>query len=156
MARRTMKAAPIQARTGSSDARWQGSATRQTMSARSVPAFMSCLRLPRALVAIKPLPSDHCQKGLEEPSIVLQPAEDPQEDDKTCVRIMGRVTYNILITFAGQPPTTALVGTSFVTTAPAATMAFSPTVTPGQITARAPIHAPLSMETGEQCRTNRS
>ena len=39
---------------------------------------------------------------------------------------------SILITFAGTPPTTAKSGTSFVTTAPAATTAYSPIVTPGQ------------------------
>ena len=47
--------------------------------------------------------------------------------------------YSIfLITFAGLPPTTTLSGTSFVTTAPAATTAFLPMVTPGQM--MAPMH----------------
>lgn len=45
----------------------------------------------------------------------------------------------VLITFAGTPPTTVLAGTSLLTTAPAATMAFSPTVTPGKMVAPAPI-----------------
>ena len=40
-----------------------------------------------------------------------------------------------------MPPTTVFAGTSFETTAPAATTAFSPTVTPGSIVAPAPIHA---------------
>jgi len=43
--------------------------------------------------------------------------------------------------FAGIPPTIVLSGTSLETTAPAATMAFSPMVTPGKIVALAPIHA---------------
>lgn len=42
---------------------------------------------------------------------------------------------------AGIPPTTVLAGTSLETTAPAATMAFSPMVTPGKIVAAAPIQA---------------
>lgn len=42
---------------------------------------------------------------------------------------------------AGTPATMTLSGTSFVTTVPAATMAFSPTVTPGRMIAPAPIHA---------------
>lgn len=52
-----------------------------------------------------------------------------------------------LINRAGTPPTIALAGTSPVTTAPAATMAFSPTVTPGKMVAPAPIHAfcPITM-----------
>ena len=42
--------------------------------------------------------------------------------------------YSIfLITFAGLPPTTTLSGTSFVTTAPAATTAFLPMVTPQKL-----------------------
>ena len=44
------------------------------------------------------------------------------------------------MTFAGTPATTVLAGTSFVTTAPAATTEFSPIVTPGKIVAFAPIH----------------
>ncbi len=38
---------------------------------------------------------------------------------------------------AGTPPTMLLLGTSLVTTAHAATMEFSPTVTPGKIIAPA-------------------
>ncbi len=47
--------------------------------------------------------------------------------------------------FAGTPPTIVLSGTSFVTTAPAATIELIPTVTPGSIVAPAPTHAPLLM-----------
>ncbi len=43
--------------------------------------------------------------------------------------------------FAGTPPTIVFGLTSEVTTAPAATTAFSPMVTPGKIVAAAPIHA---------------
>ena len=43
--------------------------------------------------------------------------------------------------FAGIPPTTVFAGTSLETTAPAATTAFSPMLTPGSIVAAAPIHA---------------
>ena len=45
-----------------------------------------------------------------------------------------------LITLAGFPTTTALFGTSLVTTAPAPTTAFSPIVTPGSIVTFTPIH----------------
>jgi len=45
-----------------------------------------------------------------------------------------------LIFLAGTPPTRVLSGTSFVTTAPAATTAFRPIVTPGQMVAP---HFPL-------------
>ena len=48
-------------------------------------------------------------------------------------------TSIFLITFAGLPPTTTLSGTSFVTTLPAATTAFLPMVTPGQM--MAPMHS---------------
>lgn len=44
-----------------------------------------------------------------------------------------------LIIFAGTPATTVFFGTSLVTTAPAAITAFSPTITPGQMVALAPI-----------------
>jgi hypothetical protein len=40
---------------------------------------------------------------------------------------------------AGTPPTIEFSTTSLVTTAPAATIAFSPIVTPGRIVAPAPI-----------------
>lgn len=43
--------------------------------------------------------------------------------------------------FAGIPPTIILSGTSFDTTAPDATTAFSPMVTPCNMVAPAPIHA---------------
>lgn len=44
-----------------------------------------------------------------------------------------------LIIFAGTPATTVFFGTSLVTTTPAAITAFSPTITPGQMVALAPI-----------------
>ena len=47
----------------------------------------------------------------------------------------------LLINFAGTPPTTVFAGISLVTTEPAATTEFSPTVTPGSIIAPAPIQA---------------
>ena len=52
------------------------------------------------------------------------------------------------ITRAGTPPTTMSGGTSFVTTAPAATMAPSPMVTPGVTVALAPIHTFFPMTMG--------
>ena len=51
----------------------------------------------------------------------------------------------IFITFAGTPPTIALAGTSLVTTAPAATMALSPMVTPCRMVTFAPSHTFLPM-----------
>ena len=56
----------------------------------------------------------------------------------------------IFMSFAGLPPTMVFGATSFVTTALAATTAFSPTVTPGRIVALAPIHALRQMWTGLQ------
>lgn len=47
----------------------------------------------------------------------------------------------VFIIFAGTPATTVLGGTSFVTTAPADTIEFSPIVTPGITIAPTPIHA---------------
>ena len=44
---------------------------------------------------------------------------------------------------AGTPPTIVFAGTSLVTTAPAATIEFSPMVTPGKIVAPAPMHCVL-------------
>lgn len=49
---------------------------------------------------------------------------------------------------AGISATTVLAGTFLLATAPAATAAFSPIVTPGKIIAFAPIHAFLSITTG--------
>ena len=52
----------------------------------------------------------------------------------------GMYRYLIIrITLAGTPATMAFAGTSLVTTAPAAIMALSPTVTPGTTVAWAPI-----------------
>jgi hypothetical protein len=56
-------------------------------------------------------------------------------------RSMGMNPYKVLRTLAGIPPTTLSLGTSLVTTAPAATTAFSPIVTPCITVAFAPIHA---------------
>ena len=49
------------------------------------------------------------------------------------------------MTRAGFPTTTAPAGTSWATTAPAPTKAFSPTTTPGRSVAFAPILAPVRM-----------
>ena len=57
-----------------------------------------------------------------------------------CVYEFHCLDYILLISFAGTPPTTVLASTSFVTTAPAATTAPSPMVTPGRTVALAPIH----------------
>ena len=61
--------------------------------------------------------------------------------------------YNRLMSFAGLPPTTVLASTSLVTTAPAPTTAFSPTVTPGKMVAPAPIQQLRFKWTGLQVRT---
>src|SRR5690606_26940344 len=58
------------------------------------------------------------------------------------------VVWISLIAFAGIPPTMVLSGTSLLTTAPAATTEFSPTVTPGNMVAPAPIQAFLLICTG--------
>lgn len=50
--------------------------------------------------------------------------------------------------FAGTPATTVLLGTSFVTTEPAATTALSPIIIPGKIVDAAPIHAFLFISIG--------
>ena len=60
--------------------------------------------------------------------------------------------YSRLITLAGLPATTVLSSTSRVTIAPAATTAFSPTVTPGRIVAPAPIQQLRFRCTGLQVR----
>jgi len=49
----------------------------------------------------------------------------------------------VLKTRAGLPATMVLAGTSFVTTAPAPTNAFSPMVIPARIVALLPIEAPF-------------
>ena len=51
----------------------------------------------------------------------------------------------VRITFAGTPLTMVFSGTSLVTTAPAATMAPSPMVTPGRMVALEPIQTRLPM-----------
>ncbi len=52
---------------------------------------------------------------------------------------------------AGTPPTIAFAGTSFVTTAPAATTALSPIVTPCRMVAFEPTHTflPNTMGAGQ-------
>lgn len=66
----------------------------------------------------------------------------------------------VLMTFAGTPPTKVLSGTSSVTTAPAATTAFRPIVTPGQMVAPMQIQAFSLMVTfpkwNRLCRSWRS
>ena len=52
------------------------------------------------------------------------------------------------IIFAGTPPTTQLSGTSFVTTAPAATTTLLPIVTPGKIVQLPPIQTSFPIFTG--------
>ena len=54
----------------------------------------------------------------------------------------------VFIIFAGLPPTMVFGGTSFVTIAPAAITAFSPTVTPCKIVALIPIHTPSLITIG--------
>jgi hypothetical protein len=49
------------------------------------------------------------------------------------------------IVFAGIPPTIVFAGTSLLTTAPAAMIEFSPTVTPGRTVTPAPIQTFLLM-----------
>ncbi len=56
--------------------------------------------------------------------------------------------FSFFIIFAGFPPTTTLLGTSFVTTAPDAITALSPIVTPGLIIALPPIHTLSPIVTG--------
>ena len=57
-----------------------------------------------------------------------------------CIYAIVKPRRVLLITFAGTPATMALAGTSFVTTAPAATMALSPMVTPCSTVTFAPSH----------------
>ena len=52
------------------------------------------------------------------------------------------------MTLAGLPTTIVFAGTSFVTTAAAPTIAFSPIVTPGKIVTPAPIQAFFFITTG--------
>ena len=52
--------------------------------------------------------------------------------------------------FAGTPLIIVFGGTSVVTTAPAATIEFSPTVTPGSIVAPTPIQAPFFITMGKE------
>lgn len=54
---------------------------------------------------------------------------------------------------AGTPPTVAEGGTLLVTTAPAATVAPSPTSTPARITLEAPSHTSISIWTGAEVNT---
>ena len=52
------------------------------------------------------------------------------------------------MTTAGLPATMQFGGTSLLTTAPAETTEFSPTVTPGKIVALIPIQAPFLITIG--------
>lgn len=61
-----------------------------------------------------------------------------------------------LMNLAGIPPTTVFAATCFDTTAPAATTAFSPIVTPGNIVAPDPIHAFLLITIGFPIKALRS
>ena len=53
-----------------------------------------------------------------------------KQDINVMIAFIVLLDQMFLICFAGMPPTTVLAGTSFDTTAPAATTAFSPMVTP--------------------------
>lgn len=63
-------------------------------------------------------------------------------------RFFAAASSMLFITFAGTPPTIIRAGTSFVTTAPAATTASSPMCTPLSMVAWAPIHTPRPMTIG--------
>lgn len=58
------------------------------------------------------------------------------------------LSSKLVINFAGFPPTIVLGATSLVTTEPAATTEFSPTVTPGRIVALEPIQVLFYSTTG--------
>jgi hypothetical protein len=62
----------------------------------------------------------------------------------------------VLMTLAGIPATTVFSGTTLLTTAPAPTTEFSPTVTPGKMVAPAPIHAFRLITTGFTTSAQRS
>ena len=72
--------------------------------------------------------------------MALDPTPKKNSVPTIIVFIDQRSFSMVLMTFAGTPPTKVLSGTSFVTTAPAATTAFRPIVTPGQMVAP---HFPL-------------
>src|SRR5512143_277291 len=59
-----------------------------------------------------------------------------------------RTLYIFLLILAGTPTTTVLSGTSFVTTLPAPTIAFSPMVTPHRIVVLVPMEAPFFTRVG--------
>lgn len=65
---------------------------------------------------------------------------------RTKTKKVALLSYFFII-LAGTPATTLFLGTLFVTTAPAATIEFSPTVTPGKILAPAPIQTFFSKRT---------
>ena len=69
---------------------------------------------------------------------------------ETAQRLSHRASPSeiVLSTRAGTPPTTVIGGTSFVTTAPAATTAQSPSVTPGRMVAFEPIQTFSPMRMG--------
>ena len=62
--------------------------------------------------------------------------------------MLFRKFYSSFITLAGTPATIQFGLTSFVTTAPAATIEFSPTVTPAKIIAAVPIQTFFSILIG--------
>ncbi len=74
---------------------------------------------------------------------VTAPRQEPGEGGTRPVLQRARTTR------AGTPATSVRGGTSFVTTAPAATTASSPTVTPCRTVAPAAIHTPRPMRIGE-------
>src|SRR5207245_4227631 len=67
-----------------------------------------------------------------------------RETESTYCHFLG----SIFNTFAGLPTTTLLGGTSLVTTLPAPTIAFSPTVIPQSRVALEPIEAPFFTRVG--------
>ena len=62
--------------------------------------------------------------------------------------LVDAIIHTVLIILAGLPATTLLSGTSFVTTAPAATVQPLPIVTPGQNIAAPPIQQSLPILIG--------
>src|SRR5699024_2521860 len=95
------------------------------------------MKVPRLLFIIK---FPHCHKGGESHRLICI---------TTLSIIIQRHDSIFLVAFAGTPATTVFSGTSFVTTAPAATTALSQIVTPGNIVALDPIHTLSPLLTGK-------
>ena len=141
--------------TSSRPTRWNSSKTSRRRVARRSPRDMSSPIIAGPIT--ESLSSRWSSIGLKRYPVLTDYENSPRQGVWSRVIGFGRRAVAPLaaqspsigrMTFAGLPPTRVFGGTSLVTTEPAATTEFSPTVTPPMMIAPAAIHTFFSIRIG--------